>query len=138
MLRDWLRLAGQLNWALNVYPWLRPGLGGIYVKTVGNAQMWGRIKINKMVWWELAWFIEHVQQSSGLFFFILMVWQEGDVGHSMLTIHVNASVQGLCYDFLYLPTFPIFPDHSYHNGPLVITHDTYAYSYSPFELCFTF
>ena len=73
MLQDWLRLSGQLNWALNIYPWLRPGLGGIYVKTAGNAQMWGRIKINKMDWWELAWFIEHVQQSSGLFFFKLMV-----------------------------------------------------------------
>ena len=30
MLQDWFRLAGQLNWALNVYPWLRLGLGGIY------------------------------------------------------------------------------------------------------------
>ena len=30
MLQDWFRLAGQLNWALNVDPWLRPGLGGIY------------------------------------------------------------------------------------------------------------
>ena len=48
-LQDWLRLAGQLNWALNVYPWLRPGLGGIYAKMAGKAQMWGRIKINKMV-----------------------------------------------------------------------------------------
>ena len=50
MLQDWLRLAGQLNWALNVYPWLRLGLGGIYAKMAGKAQMWGRIKINKMVW----------------------------------------------------------------------------------------
>ena len=61
MLQDWLRLARQLNWALNVYPWLRLGLGGIYAKTVGKAQMWERIKINKMVWQELAWFVKHVQ-----------------------------------------------------------------------------
>ena len=44
---EWLRLAGQFNWALNVYLWLRPGLGGIYMKTAGKIQMWGRIKINK-------------------------------------------------------------------------------------------
>ena len=100
MLQDWLRLAGQLNWALNVYPWLRPGLGGIYAKTMGKAQMWGRIKINRTVQQELVWFIEHVQQSSGLFFFKSMVWQEGDVGHSTLTIYVDVSVWGLGIWFL--------------------------------------
>ena len=62
--------------------------------------MWGMIKINKMVQCELAWFIKHVQRSSGLFFFKLMVWQEDDVGHSMLTIHVDASAQGLGIWFL--------------------------------------
>ena len=100
MLRDWLRLVGQLNWALNIYPWLRPGLGGIYAKTVGKTQMWWRIKINKTVWHELAWFIEHVQRSSGLFFFKLMVWQEDDVRHSTLMIHVDASAQRLGIWFL--------------------------------------
>ena len=91
MLQDWLRLAGQLNWGLNIYPWLRLGLGGIYAKTVGKPQMWGRIKINKTVQRELAWFIEHVQRLTGRFFFKSMVWQEGDVGHFMLAIHVDAS-----------------------------------------------
>ena len=67
---------------------------------VGKAQMWGRIKINKTVQWELAWFAKHVQRSSGQFFFKLIVWQEGDVRHSTLTIHVNASVQGLGIWFL--------------------------------------
>ena len=31
---DWWSLVEQLNWALNVYPWLRLGLGGIYAKMV--------------------------------------------------------------------------------------------------------
>ena len=95
-----MRLAGQLNWALNVCLWLRLGLGGIYVKIAGENQMWGRIKFNKMVWYELAWFVEHVQLSSRLFFFKAMVWQEDDIGHSMLMIHVNASAQGLGICFL--------------------------------------
>ena len=55
----------------------------------------GRIKINKIVWCEPVWFVEHVQLLSRLFFFKEMVWQEDDIGHSMLTIHVNASVWSL-------------------------------------------
>ena len=116
MLWDWLRLVGQLNWALNIYPWLRLGLGGIYAKTAGKAQMWGRIKINKTVQQELAWFIEHVQRLSGLFFFKSMVWQEGDVGHSMLTIHVDASMWGLGIWFL--------SEKKGYQCPLPILHPT--------------
>jgi hypothetical protein len=31
-LRDFQRLAGWVNWALNVYPLLRPGLSSVYEK----------------------------------------------------------------------------------------------------------
>ena len=82
----------------------------------GEAQMWGRIKINKTVWQELAWFIEHVQQSSGQFFFKLMVWQEGDVRYSTLTIHVNASAWGLGIWFL--------SEKKGYQCPLPILHPT--------------
>ena len=121
-LQDWLRLAGQLNWALDVYPWLRLGLGGIYANMAGKAQMWGRIKINKMVQWELAWFIEHVQQSSGLFFFKSMVWQEGDVGHFTLTIHVDVFAWGLGIWFL--------SEKKGYQCPLPILHLTNAIFFS--------
>ena len=53
-----------------------------------------------MVQHELAWFVEHVQQSPGLFFFKFVVWQEDSVGHSMLTIHIDASTWGLGIWFL--------------------------------------
>ena len=84
--------------------------------------MWGRIKINKMVQWELAWFIEHVQQSSGLFFFKLMVWQEGDVGHFTLTIHVDVSAWGLGIWFL--------SEKKGYQCPLPILHLTDAIFFS--------
>ena len=35
-LRDFQRIAGHLNWALNVYPHLRPGLCALYAKTAGK------------------------------------------------------------------------------------------------------
>ena len=35
-LRDFQRIAGHLNWALNVYPFLHPGLCAVYAKTAGK------------------------------------------------------------------------------------------------------
>ena len=40
-------------------------------------------------------FVEHIKQSDGLFFFKSMVWHDSDIGYSMLTIHIDASTQGL-------------------------------------------
>ena len=36
-LRDWQRLAGYLNWALNVLPWARPALTEMYRKMRGKS-----------------------------------------------------------------------------------------------------
>ena len=94
---EWLRLAGQLNWALNNYLWLMPGLGGISIKTAGRIHMWGRIQVNKMVQHDLAWFVVHIQWPSWLF---LMVWWVDDVGHSMLIIYIDAFIQGIGIWFL--------------------------------------
>ena len=42
-------MVGQLNWALNICLWLRPGLGGVYVKMARKSEMWGKIKMDKTV-----------------------------------------------------------------------------------------
>lgn len=99
-LREWLRLAGQLNWAFNVYPWLKPALCAVYAKTAGKSEMWGKVKINNTVRRELTWFVEHVQHSDGIFFLKSMVWRHNDSNHSTLTVHVDASAQGLGIWFL--------------------------------------
>ena len=92
---EWLRMAGQINWALNVYPWLRLILAELYAKITRKSQMWGKIKMNKTVQRELMWFIEHIEWLCRIFFFKSMVCRDGDVGHSMLTIHIDTSAQGL-------------------------------------------
>ena len=107
-------MAGQLNWVLNIYPWLRPALGGLYVKTARKSEMCWKIKINKTVHWELTWFIECVKWSSRLFFFKSMVWCDSDMGHSTLTIHVDASAQGFGIWFVserlgYQCQLPVWP-----------------------------
>jgi hypothetical protein len=48
-LRDFQKIAGYLNWTLNVYPLLRPGLTAVYTKTAGKVQQRAPIWLNKDV-----------------------------------------------------------------------------------------
>jgi hypothetical protein len=48
-LRDFQRLAGHLNWALNVYPLLRPGLSALYAKTAGKLEQRALIWVNQAI-----------------------------------------------------------------------------------------
>jgi hypothetical protein len=38
-LHEWLRLLGQMNWALNVFPMLTPALNSSWDKVRGKSQM---------------------------------------------------------------------------------------------------
>ncbi|EIW73791.1 hypothetical protein CONPUDRAFT_23805, partial [Coniophora puteana RWD-64-598 SS2] len=73
-LRDFQTLAGYVNWALNVYPLLRPGLTAVYEKTKGKAQTFGKIWINKSVVTELCWLLSHLEHATGVFFFRSIYW----------------------------------------------------------------
>ncbi|KIK45152.1 hypothetical protein CY34DRAFT_10547 [Suillus luteus UH-Slu-Lm8-n1] len=48
-LRDFQCLAGHLNWALNVYPLLCPGLSALYAKTAGKLEQRALIWVNRDV-----------------------------------------------------------------------------------------
>ena len=54
---DFQRLAGYLNWALNVYPMLRPGLLALYAKMAGKEQQAALLWVNCAVVHELHWFV---------------------------------------------------------------------------------
>ena len=53
-LHDFQRLAGHLNWALNVYPLLRPGLSALYAKTAGKLESHMQLWVNSDVVCELS------------------------------------------------------------------------------------
>jgi hypothetical protein len=55
-LRDSQRLAGWMNWALNVYPLLRPGLSILYRKMAGKSHPHQLIWISVELCRELLWF----------------------------------------------------------------------------------
>lgn len=55
-LRDCQRMLGWLNWALNAYPKLRPGLSGLYAKIAGITDPHTPLRINTEIADELSWF----------------------------------------------------------------------------------
>ena|SRR5258708_6357046 len=48
-LHSWLRMLGYANWALNVFPLLKPALNSSYDKITGKTIMSQSIYINKQV-----------------------------------------------------------------------------------------
>ncbi|KIK75204.1 hypothetical protein PAXRUDRAFT_63982, partial [Paxillus rubicundulus Ve08.2h10] len=73
-LRDFQKIAGYLNWALNIYPLLCPGLTAIYAKTAGNVQQCAPIWLNKDVERELVWLANHLRKSDGIYFLKSVSW----------------------------------------------------------------
>ncbi|KIJ66316.1 hypothetical protein HYDPIDRAFT_54410, partial [Hydnomerulius pinastri MD-312] len=73
-LRDFQHIAGHLNWALNVYPMLRPGLCAIYSKTAGKLYSKALMWVNHDVERELNWVIGHLLVSEGIYLLKSVSW----------------------------------------------------------------
>ena len=85
-LRDFQRVAGYLNWGLNVYPYLRPGLCALYAKTAGKL-LW----VNRDVERELTWVVDHLLRSDGIYFLRSVTWSDDDHSSTVLHVYCNAS-----------------------------------------------
>ncbi|KIJ32474.1 hypothetical protein M422DRAFT_184433, partial [Sphaerobolus stellatus SS14] len=73
-LYQWQRLLGWANWALNVFPLLRPALQSSYSKIAGKSLRNAGIYLNKAVMRNLRWFAEQVRTNHGLLFFVDKEW----------------------------------------------------------------
>ena len=98
-LRDFQRLAGHLNWALNVYPMLRPGLSALYAKTAGKLHSRAQLWINRDVVRELLWIADHLRTSNGVFFLKSVSWSYRQLPPSTFRAYTDASGSGLAYWF---------------------------------------
>ena len=65
-LREFQKLQGWINWALNIFPHLWPALCESYQKIVGKACPNASIQVNNTMRWELLWFIHHVEISNSI------------------------------------------------------------------------
>jgi hypothetical protein len=77
-LRDCQCLAGWINWALNAYPLLRPGLSSLYKKISHGTSPHSRLSINVTISCELHWLADHVENSSGIHILASQDWTESD------------------------------------------------------------
>lgn len=98
-LRDFQRLAGYLNWALNVYPMLRPGLSALYAKTAGKERQDALLWVNRDVVRELHWFASHLKESDGVYFLSSESWNYKRLPSSTLVAYTDASVSGMGFWF---------------------------------------
>ncbi|KAG2136605.1 uncharacterized protein EDB93DRAFT_1091525 [Suillus bovinus] len=98
-LKDFQHLAGWLNWALNVYPLLQPGLSALYAKTAGKLVLKALIWVNRDVVRELEWVIGHLRSAEGVFFFKSISWSFSNRPTDVLKVYTDASGVGMVYWF---------------------------------------
>jgi hypothetical protein len=97
-LLQWQRLLGWINWALNVYPLLRPALQSSYAKVSGKTISRASIYLNRAVVSDLRWLADTITASDGLFLLNSLAWSRSDAD---LTIFCDASLEGMGF---YVPT----------------------------------
>ncbi|KZV92827.1 DNA/RNA polymerase [Exidia glandulosa HHB12029] len=91
-LRTWQSLIGYANWALNVYPLLRPGLAAAYKKITGkNGKSW-TVYLNHQVSFELRWFSAWLTTLPGIQLLDADNWGPS---HADLILVCDASLSGL-------------------------------------------
>ena len=108
-LKYWERLAGWFNWALNVYPLLRPALNNVYAKIAGKRIIDQRVYINNAIRNDLMWAITHIESSSGVQLFHSLSWNPSSAD---FIIYCDACPEGMCF------WYPISKDGYYAPTPV--------------------
>ena len=92
---EFQKLQGWINWALNVFPHLRPALCESYQKIMGKARPNASIRVNNTMRQELLWFIHHVKVSDGIHMLKSVEWSPYDRMASTLIGYADASGSGM-------------------------------------------
>lgn len=117
-LKHWERLAGWFNWALNVYPLLRPALNNIYAKMGGKRIREQRIYINNAVRDDLTWALTHLEKSDGVHLFKSLSW---DPSSADVVIYCDACPEGMGF------WYPAFHEGYYAPTPVNVPTDVIFY-----------
>src|SRR6266478_2651557 len=62
----WLHILGYANWALNVFPLLKPALNSSYDKVAGHSFLGAPIFLNKQTTQDLLWFADQAELLEGV------------------------------------------------------------------------
>ena len=91
-LKHWQQMGGWVNWALNMYPLLRPCLNNFYHKISGVHDPTKCIWVNSCVRDDFAWAVRHVESSTGIHILHSPDW---DPSSADFTAYCNACPSGL-------------------------------------------
>ena len=100
-LKEFQRIAGHVNWALNVFPLLKPGLSAVYAKTAGKERDLATIRVNAAVVFELTWVARRVEFSSGVHFLKSVEWDPRHADSGAVSVFTDASAHGMAF---YIPS----------------------------------
>ncbi|KAJ3737623.1 hypothetical protein DFJ43DRAFT_968916, partial [Lentinula guzmanii] len=96
ILRDWLQLAGHINWAFNVLPWGRPALTELYAKVDNKLGMSAGVPLNVAIRESLSWLADILPKSIGVRFLDDGFWPDSDAD---MVLWTDASKIGLSFTF---------------------------------------
>jgi hypothetical protein len=94
---EWQHLLGWINWALNAFPLLKPGLSSSYAKIRDKQRPRAPIYVNKQVCADLTWVANVVERGSGISYITSIAWGIGD---AHLIIFCDTSLTGLAFYIL--------------------------------------
>lgn len=91
-LSSFRQLAGWINWALNAYPLLLPGLSALYGKMVGKHRSSALLHVSVRLCRELTWLANHMTSSNGVHMLDSVEWP---LDKACFTLYTDASLDGL-------------------------------------------
>jgi hypothetical protein len=91
--KEWQQIAGWINWALNVFPLLRPALNNVYSKLRGKEQD-VRVWANNAIREDLEWAKSKVEVSDGVRLLKSLVW---DVSKATCFALTDACPRGFAF-----------------------------------------
>src|SRR4029077_4260384 len=92
--RSWLQILGYANWALNVFPLLKPALNSSYDKIAGRKFMNAPIYINKRTREDLLWFADQAESLEGV---RMLLTEEWTASEADFEIWGDASAMGMAF-----------------------------------------
>ncbi|KAF8583650.1 DNA/RNA polymerase [Ramaria rubella] len=94
---EWQHLIGWINWALNSFPLLHPGLQTSYAKSAGKSLPRTSVYLNCEVVADLTWIADTMEYADGVCILTAIEWLPCQAD---LTIYCDASMSGLGF---YIP-----------------------------------
>ena len=117
-LKHWEQLAGWFNWALNVFPLLRPALNNLYSKMSGKGNRDQRVYINNAIRDDLKWALTHIENSDGVHLWKSLSWDPSTADY---VIYCDACPEGMGF------WYPVSKDGYYAPTPVNVPSDVIFY-----------